>query len=83
MVLEVCHLEGSQFPMATNVHRYLRHMGNRAHSAWFSVRKVNLHWVFCLDHLDYVFVADFLVDEVFCCSGVNHGVDCDLLFCAV
>jgi len=48
MVLEICHLEGCQFPMATNVHRYFRHMGNGTHSAWFSVRKVNLPGVFAL-----------------------------------
>jgi len=58
MVLEICHLDGCQFPMATNVHRYFRHMGNRTHSAWFSVRKVNLLGVFCFDHLDPVFVAN-------------------------
>ena len=61
--------------MATKVHRYFRHMGNKAHSAWFSVRQVNLPWVFWFDHLDPVFVSNFLVNEVFCCSGVNHGVD--------
>jgi len=77
MVSEICHLQGCKFPMATNVHRYFRHMGNRSHSAWFSVRKLNLPWVFCFDHLDPVFVADFSVDEVFCSSGVNHGVDRD------
>jgi len=77
MVLEVCHLEGCQFPMATNVHRYLRHMGNGAQSAWFSVHMVNLAWVFCFDRLDSVFVADFSVDEVFCCSGVHYSIDCD------
>ena len=77
MVLEICHLEGCQFPMATNVHRYLRHMGNRSHSAWFSVRKVDLQRAFCFDHLGPVFVEDFSVDEVFCGSGGNHGVDCD------
>ena len=39
MVLAVCYLEGSQFPMATNVHWYFRHMGDRTHSAGFSVRE--------------------------------------------
>jgi len=77
MVLDICHLEGRLFPMATNLHRYFRHMGNRSHSAWFSIRKVNLPGVFCFDHLDPVFVADFSVNEVFCCSRVNHGVDSD------
>jgi len=37
-------------------------------TSWFSVREVNLPWVFCFDYLDPVFVADFSVDEVFCCS---------------
>jgi len=83
MVLEVCHLEGCQFPMTTNVYRYFCHMGNRAHSAWFAVCKVHLLCVFCFDDLDPVLVADFSVDEVLCCSGVNHGIDWDLLFCAV
>jgi len=77
MVFEVCHLEGCQFPMTTNIHRYFPHMGNRAHSAWFSVRKVNLRGVFCIDHLDPLFIADFSVDEGFCYSWVDHGVDCD------
>jgi len=67
MILEIRHLEGCQFPMATNVHRYFRHMGNWTHSAWFSVRKVNLPGVFRFDDLDPVFVAAFLVNEVFCC----------------
>ena len=48
MVLEVPHLEGCQFPIATNVHRDFRHMGNRSHSAWFSVHKVNLARFFAL-----------------------------------
>jgi len=30
MVLDVYHMEGGQFPMATNVERYFRHMGDRA-----------------------------------------------------
>jgi len=77
MVLEVCHLEACQFPMATDVHGYFRHMGNMAYSAWPSVRKVNPPWVFCFEHLHPVFVADFLVNEVFCCSRVNHSIDCD------
>jgi len=68
MVSEICHLESCQFPIATNVHRYFRHMGDWAHSAWFSLRKVNLPWVLAFDHLDPVFVADFSIDEVFCCS---------------
>jgi len=67
MVLELCHLEGRQLPVATNIHKEFRHMGNRAHSAWFAVCEVNLPWVFSLDHLDPVFVADFLVDKVLCC----------------
>jgi len=75
MVSEICHLEGCQFPMTTNIHRYFRHMGDRAHSAWFSICEVDLPWVFCLDHLDPLFVADLSVDEVFYYSGVNHGVD--------
>jgi len=77
MVLEIRHLEGCHFPMATNVHRYFHDIGNRPYSTWFSVRKVNLPWVFCLDHLDPVFVADFSVHVVLCCSRVNHGVDSD------
>jgi len=68
MVLEVCHLEGSQFPMATNVHRHFRQMGDRTHSARFSVREVNLSGAFCFDRLDPVVIADFSVDEVFSCS---------------
>jgi len=68
MVLEICHLEGCQFRMATKVNRYFCHMGNGAHSGRFSVRKLNLPGVFCFHHLDPVFVADFSVDEVFCCS---------------
>jgi len=77
MVLEICHLEGCQSPMATNVPRYFRLMGNSSHSTWFSVREVNLPGVFCFDHLDPVFVTDFSVNEVFCCSSVNHGSDRD------
>ena len=68
MVLKVCHLEGCQFPMVANVHRYFRLMGNGSHSAWFSVRQVNLPWILCFDHLDHVFFSDFPVDKVFCCS---------------
>jgi len=68
MVLEACHLGSCQFPMATNVHRYFRHMGDRTHIPWFSVRKVNLPLVFSFELLDPVFVADFFVDEVLCCS---------------
>jgi len=79
MVLEVRYLEGRQFAIPTNVHRYFRKMGDRAQSAWFSVRKENIAWVSCYDHLDPVFVVDFFVDEVFHCSWVNHGVDCDQL----
>jgi len=67
MVLEVCYLEGCQFPMATNVHGYHRPMGNRAHSPWFWVCELNPHGVHCFDHLDPVLVADFSVDEVLCC----------------
>jgi len=77
MGLEICHLESCRFPMATNVHRYFRHMGNRSHNTWFSVRKVNFPWVFCFDHLDPVFVADLSVNKVLCCSLVNHGVYSD------
>jgi len=77
MVLEIRHLEGCQFPMATNVHRYFRQMGNRSHNTWFSVGQVNFPWVFCFDNLDPVFVADFSVNEVSGCSGVNHGIDSD------
>jgi len=77
MVFEVCLLESCQFPMAANVHRYIRHMGNRTHSAWFSVHKANLAWVFCIDRLVPVFVVHSFVDKIFCCSGGNHGVDCD------
>jgi len=83
MVLEVCHLEGRQFPMTTNVHSYFRHMSNRSHSPWFSVYKVNQRVVFCFDHLDPVFVAEFSVNEVFCCSLVNHGIDSDKLLFAM
>ena len=68
MVLEICHFEGCQFPVATNVHRYFRHVGNRSHSPWYSVRKVNLSGVFHFDRLDPMFVADFSVYEVFRCS---------------
>ena len=42
MLLEVRHLEDCQFPMATNVDRYFRHIDNRANSPWFSILKVNL-----------------------------------------
>jgi len=70
-------VEGCQFRMATNVHRDFRHMGHRPHSTWLSVWKVNLPGVICFDHLDPVFVADFSVNEVFCCFSVNHGVDSD------
>jgi len=67
MVLEVCHLPGCQFHMATHVLMYSRHVGDRAHSAWFSVREFPLPWVFCFYHLDPEFVADFSVNEVCCC----------------
>ena len=76
MVLEICHLEGCQFPITTNIYRYFSHMGDRSHCSWFSVRNVNLRWVLCFDHLDPVFVADFSVEPVFSCSRVNHSVDC-------
>jgi len=69
--------------MATNDPRYFRHMGNRSHSAWFSVRKVNLRRVFGFDRLDSVFVADFSVDEVLCCSCLIHNVDSDSLLFAM
>ena len=75
MVLEICHLEDCQFPMAADVHRYVPHMGNLSHSPWFPVSEVNLAGVFCFDYFDPVFVAHFSVYEVFCCSLVNHGVD--------
>ena len=68
MVLEVGHLEGCQFPMAIDIHRYFRNVGNRSHSAGFSIRKVNLSWVCRFDLVDPVFVAYFLVNEVLCCS---------------
>ena len=68
MVLKICHLESCQLPMATDVHLYFLHMGNRSHSAWLPINKINLLWVFCFDHLDPVCVEDFSVDEVFCCS---------------
>jgi len=77
MIVEICHLEGRHFPLAVDAHRYFCHMGNRAHRAWLSICEVNLPWVFCLEHLDPVFVADFFVDEVFCCSRVNHSIDSD------
>jgi len=46
MSWEVRHLERCQFPMATDVHRYFHHMGNRAHSAWFSVHEEYLPGTF-------------------------------------
>ena len=59
-------MECCQFPMAVDVHRYFRNMVNRSHCTGFSIRKVNLPWVYCFDDLDPVFVADFLVNEVLC-----------------
>jgi len=76
MVLEVHTLEGCQFPMSTNVHRYFPHMGNKTHGTWFAVFKVNLPAVFTVDHLAPIFVVELFIDKVIYCSGVNLGVDC-------
>ena len=65
--------------MATNVHRYFRHMGYRTYSTWLSIHKVNLPGVVCFAYIDPVFAADLSVDEVFCCSLVNHGLESDLV----
>ena len=83
MVLKVRHLQGRQFSMVADVHRYFRHMGNMFHSAWVSVCQVNFSWIFCSAHLDPMFLADFAVDKVFCWSQVNHCVDPDCLFFSV
>ena len=54
--------------MATDVHSYLRSMGNWSHSAGSTIRQINLWCCFHLCGSDLVFAAEPFIDKVLSCA---------------